>query len=126
MDSSVSYSRAVMSGGLWFAVSYALGVALGTNPSLTDTALDAGMMSASAVGADVVHGMLGMNPTGMTSAVLTGAYFAGLQKVVRGDSNYLVNGGFAAANDLLVENVSAMQRNARTSAAMASEYEDEF
>jgi ABC-type branched-subunit amino acid transport system permease subunit len=115
-----------MSGGLWFAVSYALGVALGTNPSLTDTALDAGMMSASAVGADVVHGMLGMNPTGMTSAVLTGAYFAGLQKVVRGDSNYLVNGGFAAANDLLVENVSAMQRNARTSAAMASEYEDEF
>jgi len=126
MDSSVSYSRAVMSGGLWFAVSYALGVALGTNPTLTDTALDAGMMSASAVGSDVVHGMLGMNPTGMTSAVLTGAYFAGLQKVVRGDSNYLVNGGFAAANDLLVENVSAMQRNARASAAMASEYEDEF
>jgi len=125
MDSSVSYSRAVMSGGLWFAVSYALGVALGTNPSLTDTALDAGMMSASAVGADVVHGMLGMNPTGMTSAVLTGAYFAGLQRVVRGDRNYLLNGGFAAANDLLVENVSAMQRNARASAAMAGEYEDE-
>ena len=125
MDSSVSYSRAVMSGGLWFAVSYALGVALGTNPNLTDTALDAGMMSASAVGADMVHGMLGMNPTGITSAVLTGAYFAGLQKVVRGDSNYLVNGGFAAANDLLVENVSAMQRNARAQAAMSSEYEEE-
>lgn len=125
MDSSVSYSRAVMSGGLWFAVSYALGLALGTNPDLTNTAVDAGMMSASAVGADVVHGMLGMNPTGMTSALLTGAYFAGLQKVVRGDNNYLVNGGFAAANDLLVENVSAMQRNARASAAMSAEYEEE-
>jgi len=125
MDSSVSYSRALMSGGLWFAVSYGLGLALGTTPSLTDTAVDAGMMSASAVGADMVHGVLGMNPTGMTSAVLTGAYFAGLQKLVRGDNNYLINGGFAAANDMLVERVAAMQNSARAQAAMSAEYSDE-
>jgi len=114
-----------MSGGLWFAVSYGLGLALGTTPSLTDTAVDAGMMSASAVGADMVHGVLGMNPTGMTSAVLTGAYFAGLQKLVRGDNNYLINGGFAAANDMLVERVAAMQNSARAQAAMSAEYSDE-
>ena len=114
-----------MSGGLWFAVAYGLGMALGANPSLADTAVDAGMMAGSAVGADMVHGMLGWNPTGTTSAVATGAMYAGLQKVVRGDSNYLVNAGFAGANDFLVEKFAQSQRNARAMASMASEDDEE-
>jgi hypothetical protein len=114
-----------MSGGLWFGVAYGLGMVLGTNPDLYNTGADALMMAGSAVGADMVHGMLGWNPTGVTSAVATGGMYAGIQKLVRGDSNYLVNAGFAGANDMLVEKWSAMQRAQAGARAMAeSEYDE--
>ena len=122
---SVSYSRAVMSGGLWFGVAYGLGMVLGANPDLYNTALDAGMMAGSAVGADMLHGMLGWNPTGVTSALATGGMYAGLQKVVRGDSNYMVNVGFAGANDMLVEKWSSLQRASARQQAMMAEESDE-
>jgi hypothetical protein len=121
---AVSVSRAIMSGGLWMAVAYGMTMALGTDASLTDIVLDGGMMSASAIGADMAHGMLGWNPTGTTSAVLTGAYFAGLQKLVRGDSNYMVNAGAAAVNDFLVEKVSQAQRNSQLQAQLSTEEEE--
>lgn len=122
---SVSYSRAVMSGGLWFGVVYGLGMVLGSNPDLYNTGADALMMAGSAVGADVVHGVLGWNPTGVTSALATGGMYAGIQKLVRGDNNYLINVGFAGANDLLVEKWSAMQRAQAGARAMAeSEYDE--
>ena len=118
---SVSYNRAVMSGALWFGVAYGVGMVLGANPDLYNTALDAGIMAGSAVGSDMLHGMLGWNPTGTTSAVATGAMYAGIQKVVRGDSNYLVNAGVAGANDFLVEKVSLSNR--KSMAQMQAEYE---
>jgi hypothetical protein len=122
---SVSYRRAVMSGGLWFGVAYGLGMVLGANPDLYNTALDAGIMAGSAVGADVVHGLLGWNPTGITSALATGGMYAGIQKVVRGDSNYMVNVGFAGANDMLVEKWSALQQASARQQAMADADADE-
>jgi|Laugrefa1bdmlbdn_1035148.scaffolds.fasta_scaffold07957_4 hypothetical protein len=121
---SVSYNRAVMSGGLWFAVAYGVGMAVGANPDLYNTALDAGIMAGSAVGADLLHGMLGWNPTGVTSAVATGGMYAGMQKLVRGDNNLLVNAGFAGANDMLVEKWSLMSRQSAQAQAMASEYDE--
>jgi len=121
---SVSYNRAVMSGGLWFGVAYGLGMALGANPDLYNTALDAGIMAGSAVGADLLHGMLGWNPTGVTSAVATGGMYAGVQKLVRGDNNFLVNAGVAGANDLLVEKWASMSRQSAAMQAMASEYDE--
>jgi hypothetical protein len=114
-----------MSGGLWFGVAYGLGMVLGANPDLYNTALDAGMMAGSAVGADMLHGMLGWNPTGVTSALATGGMYAGLQKVVRGDSNYMVNVGFAGANDMLVEKWSSLQRASARQQAMMAEESDE-
>jgi hypothetical protein len=122
---SVSYRRAVMSGGLWFGVAYGLALAVGASPDLYNTALDAGIMAGSAVGADLVHGLLGWNPTGVTSAVATGGMYAGIQKMVRGDSNYLVNAGFAGANDMLVEKWSSMQQDSARLQAMASAEYDE-
>jgi len=122
---SVSYRRAVMSGGVWFVVAYGLGMVLGSNPDLFNTAVDAGMMAGSAVGADVLHGVLGWKPTGVTSAVATGAMYAGMQRVVRGDSNYLVNVAFAGANDMLVEQWSAMQSASAQAQAMQNAMDDE-
>jgi hypothetical protein len=122
---SVSYRRAVMSGGVWFVVAYGLGMVLGSNPDLFNTAVDAGIMAGSAVGADVAHGLLGWNPTGVTSAVATGAMYAGMQRVIRGDSNYLVNVAFAGANDMLVEQWSAMQSESARRQAMQNAMDEE-
>lgn len=123
MDSS-SLNRAVMSGGLWMAVIYGVGLATGNPVDLMNTALDAGIMAGSAVGADIMHSVIGMEETSISSAVVTGAYYAGIQRLVRGDTNYLVNAGIAGANDFAVSMwSSAQQKNARA-IAMAQEVED--
>jgi len=103
MDYSASVSRAVASGAIWFGVAYGLSMATGANLSLTDTAVDAGIMAGSSIGADVVHSGLGWSPTGVTSALATGGMYAGIQYAYRGDTNFLVNAGAAGANDMLVE-----------------------
>jgi hypothetical protein len=122
MDSS-SLSRAIMSGGLWMGVIYGVSLATGNSVDLMNTALDAGIMSASAVGSDVLHSLIQRENTNISSAVVTGLYYAGIQRVVRGDTNYLVNAGFAGANDLAVSMWSdAQQKNAR---AIAMEQEME-
>lgn len=103
----MDFARATSSAGLWFAVSYGLGMVAGTNPSLADCAVDAGLMGASAIASDWMHSMLEMEKTGTTSAVLTGGYFAVAQKLVRGSNDYAVNAGLAGANDWAVEKVFA-------------------
>ena len=97
------FGRAIASGALWFAVSYGMGMVSGSNPSLTDCAMDGGVMGVSAMASDLVHGLLDWEATGTTSAVLTGASFAAAQKLLRNSDDYFVNGGLAAANDFAVE-----------------------
>ena len=109
MDSE-SMTRAMISGGLWFAVSYGVGMVLGSNPSLTNCAVDGGVMAASALGSDLMHTMLGWEVTGTTSAVMTGAYFAAGEKLLRNSDDYLINGALAAANDFAVEKYQQAQR----------------
>jgi hypothetical protein len=112
-----------MSAGLWFAVSYGVNVAMGGNASLVDCAVDGGIMGACAVASDLVHSTLGMNPTGTTSAVATGALFAGAEKLYRGSDDYMVNGLLAGANDWAIEKYQTMQRQSAMHQAMA--YADE-
>ena len=102
MDGS-GFGRAAFSAGLWFAVSYGMGMVAGSNPSLMDCAVDGGVMGASAMASDLIHGVLDWEATGTTSAVLTGASFAAAQKLLRGSNDYMVNGALAAANDFAVE-----------------------
>jgi hypothetical protein len=98
-----AFFRSFTSGALWFAVSYGMGMASGSNPSLIDCAMDAGVMTVSVMASDSVHGLLDWEATGTTSAVLTGASFAAAQKLLRNSDDYFVNGGLAAANDFAVE-----------------------
>jgi len=99
----MDFARATTSAALWVAVSYGLGMVAGSNPSLSDCAVDGGIMGACAVGSDWLHSMLDMEKTGVTSAVVTGAYFAAAQKLVRGSDDYLMNAALAGGNDLAVE-----------------------
>ena len=101
--SSQSLNRAAMSAGLWFAVAYGLGLATGADLGLIDTAVDSAIMGTSALSSDLIHGYIGMVPTVYTSAGVTGALYAGIQRANRGDSNYLINAAAAGGNDFLVE-----------------------
>ena len=105
MTDAMDFARATSSAGLWFAVSYGLGMVAGSNPSLVDCAVDGGLMGASAIASDWMHAMVSIEKTGTTSAVATGAYFALAQKLVRGSEDYLMNGALAGANDWAVEKV---------------------
>lgn len=101
-------NRALYSAGIWAGTSYALGLALGANVSLYDCGVDGVVMGGSALASDYVHQMIGWQPTGLTSAAVTGAVFAGAQRFVRGSEALGTNFAAAAANDYLVEYVGSM------------------
>lgn len=120
-------SRAFMSAGLWFGVSYGLGLAFGANPQLMDVAVDSGLMGVASLGSDVVHSTIGMSPSGVTSAVVTGGLYAGTQKLYRGSDDYVMNMALAGANDWAIEMVQKSQRqSAMVSAVMegTEEYDE--
>ena len=102
MDAS-SVGRAATSAMLWAGVAYGLSLATGAPVPISELAMDAGLMGASSIGTDLLHNVVGANPTGMTSAIGTGAMYAGLSKVVRGSDAWAVNFVAAAGNDMLVE-----------------------
>lgn len=102
MDAS-SVGRATTSAALWAGIAYGLAMAAGVEVSMTDLAYDAAIMGGSSLGADLLHNMTGMSPTGITSAVATGAVYTGLSKVVRGSNAYAVNFVAAAGLDMAVE-----------------------
>ena len=93
----------MMSSGVWFATAYGLGLATGADIALSDMAIDAGLMGATAYASDLAHTALNMNPSVATSAAMSGAIYAGVQKVYRGSDAYLVNFAGGAVNDYLVE-----------------------
>jgi len=122
--SQESLNRALMSSGLWFAVAFGLGLAAGAELSLFDTAVDSAIMGTSALSSDLIHSYINMVPTVYTSAGVTGALYAGIQRFYRGDPNYLVNAAAAAGNDIFVEYVATRMGpsspNAAASASMAA------
>jgi hypothetical protein len=78
----------------------------GVPADLTAVATDGGIMGAASLTSDTVHSTLRMNPTGTTAAIGTGAAFAGIQALLRGDNNYAMNFVAGAASDMLVEKVA--------------------
>jgi hypothetical protein len=117
MDSQ-SMSRAFMSAGLWFGVSAGLGLAFGVPLNMVDMAVDSGLMGASSLVSDVVHSAVGMNPSGVSSAVATGAVYAGTQKLYRGSDAYMTNALLAGGNDWVIEMVQKNQRQSAMVEAM--------
>jgi hypothetical protein len=106
MDSGAALTRAILAAGVWAGASYALAMVAGVSASTTDILTDGAMMGASSLASDTVHSTLRMAPTGTTAAVGTGAAFAGLQRVLRGDANYAFNFVAGASADMLVERVA--------------------
>ena len=106
--SSDSLNRARWSSGIWFAAAYGIGILVGAEVNPADVAVDAGLMGASSLSADYVHSVLGLVPSTVSSAAVTGLAFAGAQKLWRNDDSYITNGVAAAANEVLVDWAGSM------------------
>lgn len=105
--SPASLKYAGMSAGVWFATAYGLNLVLGGEASVTEIAIDAGLMGASCLASDLVQGqVLGSAPTPVTSAVGTGLMYAALQAAYRGSDGYVTNFALAGANDYLTQMVA--------------------
>lgn len=102
MDSA-SMNRALWSAGIWAGTAFGLGALTGANITLYDAAMDGAVMGGSSYTSDYIHSMIGWQPTGLTSAVVTGAVFSGAQRGLRGSTAYTTNFVAGAANDFLVE-----------------------
>jgi hypothetical protein len=106
MDSGAALTRAVLAAGVWAGVSYVLAMAAGIPASTTAILTDGASMGAASLTSDTLHSTAGMAPTPMTAAVGTGASFAAIQSLLRGDNNMAVNFAAGAASDMLVEKVA--------------------
>ena len=65
-----------------------------------------------------MHSTIGMEPSGVSSAVATGALYAGAEKLYRGSNDYVMNMALAGANDWAVEMVQKSQRQSAMVQAM--------
>ena len=104
MDSQ-SVNRALMSAGVWAGTVALIGLVTGNSIDFGNIGLDAGLMAVSALGSDLAHGWAGMPPSAVSSAVVTGVAYSVVQYAWRGDTSYVVNFGFASANDYAVDAV---------------------
>ena len=97
--------KALYSAGLWFITSYGLGTLLGSRPSLKECAIDGAIMGASALASDAVLYVSNVRgeQTLTMSAPITGLFFAGAQKMVRGSDSYIMNFAMATGNDLFMD-----------------------
>jgi len=104
MMHSLDTSRAVVGAGLWFAVS-----ALMTGgANLMGSATSGALMGVAVFANGALHSAMDMPPTTVTSAAATGAAFAALEAVVRGDRNYAINVAAGAAVDVGTETAGSV------------------
>lgn len=101
--SSNSLVRAATASGVWLAAAWGLTALAGVSVDTSDLLMDAGVLGAATLGADIIHGMLNLQPTTASSAIVTGGLYAGAQRAYRGDTSYVSNFAGAAANDVAVD-----------------------
>jgi hypothetical protein len=99
----MAFIQALKGGGLYAVamagVGYATGAGLNVVGSLTDGAVMGGAIMAD----ELTHNMLMLEASVASSAVVTGAWFAGLESVLRGDDRYLRNAGAGAVTGMVLD-----------------------
>ncbi len=80
-----------------------LGVVSGTGLELMKNAMGGLVMGGAIMADNVTHSMLMMQPSVASSAVVTGGWFALLESVLSGDTNYGRNAVAGAATAVVVD-----------------------
>lgn len=102
MDSAESWrdasTAALLYGGVMLAASYLAGDGL----QLVPNAVNGLAMGAASLGDSVIHSAIEMDPSVLSSGVMTGLVFAGIQ-MARGDRNYVRNIAAGGATSIVVD-----------------------
>jgi hypothetical protein len=96
-------SQDAMSSALLYGGAMALVGAVSGRLDLATSAVDGALMGAASIADDMTHQLLDRQGTIASSMLMMGAWFAGLQAVVKGDGNYGRNAAAGAATSLAVE-----------------------
>ena len=92
--------------------------------ALSEYAGAAGVQAGAVVGSDIVHNLLGMYPTALTSAVATGAMYSAAMGYGRGEDDYAMNFGVSAGSEFASRTLGNMwnvKKNQDAAAAVAAE-----
>jgi len=101
MMSSMSLGPALYAGLLYAVVMGGMNAYSGAGVDVPSLAMDGGLMGASVLINESVHRLLELEPTMPSSAAATGASFAALEAVVRGDQRLLRNAVAGAGVDVV-------------------------
>lgn len=93
----MEFGRAITSGALVAFITAGISMVAGAQPNYSVAAMDGGIMAASVLAADAVA-ISQFTPPILSPSIVAGGVYAGALRLVRGDTNYLINGavGFTA------------------------------
>lgn len=111
MESKSSMHPALVGGLLYAAVMAGMSVANGAPLDLMGVAVDGGLMGVSLLANEMVHNALEIDASMVSSAAATGAAFAGLQSVVKGNQNLAMNAAMGAGTDIALGFVYSMGKS---------------
>ena len=97
------WTQALKGAGLYAVAMAGLGFATGEGVNITASLLDGAVMGGAIMADEVTHNVLMLEPSVASSAVVTGAWFAGLESVLRGDQRYLRNVGAGAVTGMILD-----------------------
>lgn len=91
------FASAFAGAGIYAVAMAGVRLATGQGFNLMSNLMDGAVMGGAVLGDEMTHSMLSLEPSNASSAVVTGAWFAGLESVLRGNNEYVRNVGAGAA-----------------------------
>jgi hypothetical protein len=95
--------QAMKGAGIYAVAMAGVGFASGEGLNITNNLLNGAMMGGAVLGDEVTHSMLSLDPSVASSAVMTGAWFAGLEALLRGDTRYARNAAAGAVTGVVLD-----------------------
>ena len=95
------FGEALTGAGVYAVAMAGVRLATGEGFDIMRNLMDGAVMGGAVMGDSLTHSMLDLDPSNASSAVVTGAWFAGLEMVLRGDTRYVRNVGAGAAVSLV-------------------------
>lgn len=89
--------------GIYAATMMGVGLLTGDGLNLMSNVTDGAIMGAAILTDDLTHSFLMMDPSVASSAVVTGGWFAAMQALLRGRTNYVRNVAAGAAVSVVVD-----------------------
>ena len=95
--------NALTGAGIYAVAMAGLRLATGQGFDLMRNLMDGAVMGGAVMGDEMTHSMLSLEPSKASSAVVTGAWFAGLEAVLRGNTDYVRNVGAGAVVSVVAD-----------------------